>query len=126
MAEHNWSYHLQVSLGELKVDLLAGELLVDGGEGLHLVLNVGLLVLVQVTFEQSCTVQLDSDSLPNNLSREHQVVQDVVVDGLQGAGPGPLLLQLVGLPGGLGLDGSLGDEDNMLATELLLQLTDQP
>ena len=126
MAEQNWYNHLQVSLGELEVNLLAGELLVDGGEGLHLVLNVGLLALVQMTFEQSCSIQLDSDSLPNNLSREHQIVQDVVVDGLQGAGPGPLLLQLVGLPGGLGLDGSLGDEHNMLATKFLLQLTDQP
>ena len=39
---------LQVRLRELKVDLLAGELLVDGGECVHLVLDVGLLGLVQV------------------------------------------------------------------------------
>ena len=48
------------------------------------------------------------------------------MDRLQGPGPGPLLLQLVGLPGGLGQDPPLGDEHNVLAGELLLQLTDQP
>ena len=40
--------------------------------------------------------------------------------------PGPLLLQLVGLPGGLGEDPPLGDEHDMLAGELLLELPDQP
>ena len=40
--------------------------------------------------------------------------------GHQSAGPGSLLLQLVGLPGGLGQDPPLGNEDHMLATELLL------
>ena len=40
--------------------------------------------------------------------------------------PGPLLLQLVGLPGGLGEDPPLGDEHDMLAGELLLELPHQP
>jgi len=43
----------------------------------------------------------------------------------EGPGPRPLLLELVGLPGGLGEDPSLGNEDHMLTAELLLQLTDQ-
>jgi hypothetical protein len=34
--------------------------------------------------------------------------------------PRPLLLKLVGLPGGLGEDTPLGDEDHMLSAELLL------
>ena len=48
------------------------------------------------------------------------------MDGQQGAGPGPLLLQLVRLPGGLGEDPPLGDEHDMLAGELLLELPHQP
>jgi hypothetical protein len=44
----------------------------------------------------------------------------------EGSGPRPLLLELVGLPGGLGEDPSLGNEDHMLPAELLLQLTHQP
>ena len=66
------------------------------------------------------------DPLANDLGGVDEVVQDGSVDGLQGAGPGPLLLQLVGLPGGLGQDPPLGDEDHVLPGELLLQLTDQP
>ena len=50
---------LQSHLWELEVDLLAGELLVDGAEGLSLVLNVRLLGLVQMHLEQACAVQAD-------------------------------------------------------------------
>ena len=50
---------LQSHLWELEVDLLAGELLVDGAEGLRLVLNVRLLGLVQMNLEQACSVQAD-------------------------------------------------------------------
>ena len=51
--------HLEHRLRELEVDLLAGELLVDAGEGVSLVLDVGLLGLVQVDLEQTRTVQAD-------------------------------------------------------------------
>ena len=40
--------------------------------------------------------------------------------------PGPLLLQLVGLPSGFGEDPPLCDEHDMLAGELLLELPHQP
>ena len=66
------------------------------------------------------------DPLANDLRGVDEVVQDGGVHRLQGAGPGPLLLQLVGLPGGLGQDPPLRDEDHVLPGELLLQLTDQP
>ena len=52
---------LQDSLRELEVDLLAGELLVHRGEGLCLVLDVGLLGLVQVDLEQTGAVQTDPE-----------------------------------------------------------------
>ena len=39
--------------------------------------------------------------------------------------PRPLLLKLVGLPGGLGQDPPLGNEDDVLAGELLLELADE-
>ena len=73
---------LQVRLRELKVDLLAGELLVDGAEGLVLVLNVCLLGLVQVHLEQAGSVQLNPDPLTHDLGRVDQVVQDRVVHRL--------------------------------------------
>ena len=89
-------------------------------------LNVGLLVLIQMTFEQTSSIQLDPDSFPDNLSGINEIIQNAVVDSLQGAGPGSLLLQLVGLPGGLGQDTPLGNEHHMLSTELLLKLSNQP
>ena len=94
---------LQCHLWELEVDLLAGELLVDGAEGLSLVLNVGLLGLVQMNLEQACSVQADPkfiqirilirgdylipDPLSNNLCWVDKIIQDSCVDGHQGAGP---------------------------------------
>ena len=54
---------LQDSLRELEVDLLAGELLVHRGESLCLVLNVGLLGLVQVDLEQPGPIQTNSEKL---------------------------------------------------------------
>merc|ERR1719233_2270031 len=72
-----------------------------------------------------CAQCWSAGSYPNDIWT-NEIIQDAVVDSLQGAGPGSLLLQLVCLPSGLGQDGSLSDEHNMLSTELLLQLTDQP
>ncbi len=37
----------------------------------------------------------------------------------EGSGAGPLLLQLVGLPSGLGQDPPLGNKDDMFAAEFL-------
>ena len=76
--------------------------------------------------EEARSIQADSYPLPDNLGGVDQVVQDGVVDGHQSAGPGPLLLQLVGLPRGLGQDPPLGDEHYVLAAELLLELSHQP
>ena len=117
---------LQVSLRELECDFLAGELLVHVGEGVGLVFDVGLLGLVQVDLEQAGTIQTDPDSLANNLSWVDKVIQDVVVDSLQSSGSWSLLLQLVCLPCRLGKNSPLGNEDHMLAAELLLELSNQP
>jgi len=90
------------------------------------VLNVGLLGLVQVDLEEASSVQADPDPLSNNLSWVDKIIQDSCMNGHQGAGPGALLLQLVCLPGGLGKDPPLGDEDHVLSRELLLKLPHQP
>ena len=79
-----------------------------------------------IYLEEARPIQTDSYSLPDNLSRIDQVIQDSVVHGHQSARSGSLLLQLVGFPGGLGQDPPLGNEDHMLATELLLQFSHQP
>merc|ERR1719347_2559627 len=45
-------------------------------------LDVSLLVLVQMAFEQTRSVQFDPDSLSNNLGRIHKVVQNIIMDSL--------------------------------------------
>ena len=69
-------------------------------------------------------IQLESNNLWCGLGVHFHI-------GFTGGGcfsfiPGPLLLQLVGLPGGLGENPPLGDEHDMLAGELLLELPHQP
>ena len=87
--------------------------------------NVRLLGLVEMDLEDSGSVEPHSDPLADNLGGVDEVVEDRVVYGEKGARPRPLLLQLVGLSRRLGEDASLGDEDDVLAAELLLQFTDQ-
>ena len=101
---------LEDSLRELEVDLLASELLVHRGKGFCLVLDVGLLGLVQMDLEQAGAVQSDPeitnnrwrqsywaticlpsilpDSLANNLGGVDKVIKDSSVHGLQSPGPG--------------------------------------
>ena len=79
-----------------------------------------------VYLEEARSVQPNSYPLSDNLGRVDEVVQDGVVHGHQSAGPRSLLLQLVGLPRGLGQDPPLGDEHYVLAAELLLELSYQP
>ena len=87
--------------------------------------NVGLLVLVQVDLEESGAVKTDPGALANDLGGVDQVIEDGVVNSNQGTGHGSLLLKLVGLSCWLGQDPSLGNEDDVLAGELLLQLANQ-
>ena len=60
----------------------------------HLVLDVGLLVFVEMNLEESGAVQPDPDALANDLGGVDQVVEDCVVNGNQGAGPGTKMFTL--------------------------------
>jgi hypothetical protein len=53
----------------------------------YLVLNVGLLVFVEMNLEESRSVELDPDTLANDLGGVDEVIEDRVVNGDQGAGP---------------------------------------
>lgn len=87
--------------------------------------NGGLLVLVQVHLDQLLAVQLDADALADDLRGEHEILEDGVVHRGQGSGAWPLLFQRVPrLALGLRQDLALADEHDLLAAELLLQLTD--
>lgn len=88
--------------------------------------NCGLLILVQVNLNKLGTVQLDADTLSNDLGREHQIFQNGIVHRGEGSRTWSLLLQRVaGVTRWLRQDFTFTYEDNMLAREFLLQLTDQ-
>ena len=45
------------------------------------------MIVIVIYLEEARSIQADSYPLPDNLGRVDQVVQDSVVDSLQGAGP---------------------------------------
>lgn len=75
------------------MNVFAGELLVDGRVGLDLVLNGGLLGLVEMDLDESRAVELDARALANDLSRVDEVVERVLVHGRQRAASRTLLLR---------------------------------
>merc|ERR1712080_484356 len=78
-----------------------------------------------MNLEQAGTVQSDPNSLPYNLCGIDEVIQDVVVNSLQGAGVWSLLFEFVRLPGRFGQDPPLCHEHHMFPREFLLQFSHQ-
>ncbi len=87
--------------------------------------DVRLLVLVQVDLEESGTVEAEPDPLANDLCGIDEVIEDGAVHGDERAAARTLLFLLVHFPRRLGQDPPLGNEDYVLARELLLKLTNQ-
>jgi hypothetical protein len=78
-----------------------------------------------VHFDEPGAIDLNAGALANDLGGEDEVLKDGAVDSGEGPGGGAGLLQG---PGASGLleDAALGNEDDVLSAELLLQLTDEP
>jgi hypothetical protein len=114
------------ALGELEVDGLAGEALVDLGVGVEPVVDATTLLLVEHNLEELGAILLGAQTLANNLDGVDEVGEDVVVDGGQSPRAGTLL----GLGGaravgalGTGQDAAGSDQENVAVGELLLELT---
>jgi hypothetical protein len=114
------------ALGELEVDTLAGEALVDLGVGVEPVVNTAALLLVENDLEDLAAVLAGAETLANNLDGVDEVGQDGVVDSGQGSRTGTLL----GLRGaravgalGAGENAAGSNDQNVAVRELLLELT---
>jgi hypothetical protein len=114
------------ALGELEVDGLASEALVDLGVGVEPVVDATTLLLVEHNLEELGAILLGAQTLANNLDGVDEVGEDVVVDGGQSPRAGTLL----GLGGaravgalGTGQDAAGSDQENVAVGELLLELT---
>lgn len=113
-------------LGELEVDTLASQTLVDLRVGVKTVVNTATLLLVKDDLEDLGVVLLGADALANDLDGVDEVGKDGVVDGSEGPGDGTLL----GLGGaaavaalGAGQDAAGSDDQHVAVGELLLELT---
>ena len=67
---------LQIGFRKFKSNFLSCQPLVDSSKCLNFVFNIGLLILVQMNLDQTCSIQPDADPLANNLSREDQIFKD--------------------------------------------------
>ena len=113
-------------LGELEVDTLAGQTLVDLGVGVKTVVDATTLLLVEDDLEDLGVVLLGADALADDLDGVDEVGQDGVVDSGESSRLGTLL-GLVGARavGALGAgENAAGSNDQDVAVgELLLELT---
>jgi hypothetical protein len=117
---------LSGALGELEVDALAGEALVDLGVGVETVVNTTALLLVKDDLEDLGAVLLGAETLADNLDGVDEVGEDGVVDSGKSPGLGALLgLRSARAVGALGAgQNAAGSNDQDVAVrELLLELT---
>lgn len=124
-----WNTHYMmteylVNLGrdELKDDLLASELVVDGLEGLELVVDVSSILRVEDDLVELGTADLVSDTLASDFSWVDKVFEHGVVNSGEGSGSRSLL-GLSRTTTWLWKDASLSEEDNVTVRELLFKLT---
>ena len=109
---------------QFKVSILASQGLVHGSKSLKL-LGAKLSLRVEDDLQNAATINTNASALAQNLSRVHEILKDCIVHGSQSAAARALLLCLAVVPGLLGDDAALANDDNVLASELLLELTDQ-
>jgi hypothetical protein len=114
------------ALGELEVDALASEALVDLAVGVEPVVDTATLLLVEDNLEDLAAVLAGAETLADNLDGVDEVGQDGVVDSGQGSRLGTLLglvaARAVGALGA-GENAAGGNEDDVAVGELLLELT---
>ena len=113
------------NLVENEGDLLVGELAVDGGVSGGAGLNVGLILGVEVDLDDALAVDLAAGALAGDLGGVDNVLEDGVLDGGEGAGAGTGGGRAGGALVGVAEDGTLGDDEDVAAGELLLELADE-
>merc|ERR1719410_762904 len=109
-------------VGEFEDTGLSGQLTVSGSVGVDSSFS-GLSILgVQVDLHDLGSVNLVADALSDDLGGVADILQHGVVDSSQSPGPGAALPLDSVVAALLGEDAALSDEDDMLATELLLEV----
>jgi hypothetical protein len=84
-------YLVNLGRDELKDDLLASELVVDGLEGLELVVDVSSILRVEDDLVELGTADLVSDTLASDFSWVDKIFEHSVVNSGEGSGSRSLL-----------------------------------
>ena len=109
---------------QFKVSILASQGLVHGSKSLKL-LGAKLSLRVEDDLQNAATINTNASALAQNLSGVHQVLKNGIVNGSQSPAARALLLCLAVVAGLLSDNTAFADNHNVLATELLLKLTNQ-
>jgi len=104
---------------------LSRESLVNSRKSCQLRFHICLILLVQENFQETGIVVPESGSFSDDVSWINKIFQNSIVNRCQSSASWPLLSLDMIVSGGFGQDSPLSNDDNMLSTELLLQLTHQ-
>jgi len=108
-------------LGELKVDLVGGQLLVGMGDGVEFVLNLSLVQRVKIDGLGEAGGLANTRATANDAGWHDDVVEDSGVHGSEGARSGALLAGVGDLLGGVNRS---VDNNNDGPLELVLEVVD--
>jgi hypothetical protein len=106
--------------------LLVGEFSVNGGKGVGLALDIGLILAVQIDLEDTLSVGLDPSSFTDNFSGIADIIKNGVLDLGEGTRSRTWSLGLLVAVVRLSQNGALGNNEDMLSGEFFFELSDQP
>lgn len=106
------------------MSILSSKGLVHGSECLEL-LGAELGLRIEDNLQNAATIGTNASALAQNLSGVHEILKDGIVDGGQSPAARALLLSLSVVAGLLSNNAALADDNNVLATELLLKFSYQ-
>ena len=106
------------------MSILASQRLVHGSECLEL-LEAELGLRVKNDLQNAAAVNTNASALAQNLGRVHEILKDSIMNSGQSPAAGALLLSLAVVARLLSDNAALADDNNVLATELLLELANQ-
>ena len=106
------------------MSILAREGPVNGSKCLQL-LGAELGLRIENDLQNAASINTDASALAQNFSRVHEILKDGIVNGSQSPAARALLLCLAVVAGLLSDNTAFADNHNVLATELLLKLTNQ-
>src|SRR3989338_2475284 len=110
---------------EFEGNILASEFLIHSAESFNFVFNRALISLVEVNFEQTRSIETDTDALSNDFSRVYKIFENGFVNSSHGTATRALLEADFVVTCGFRENATLGNDNNVLTAEFLFQIHHQ-